>query len=67
MPTLNEESIMYRVVAIPGTSLSQSVEMAQEVEKYILKEYPKEVLSVLSMMGRSEKVKLLNQTIWKSY
>lgn len=55
MPTLNEESIMYRVVAIPGTSLSQSVEMAQEVEKYILKEYPKEVLSVLSMMGRSEK------------
>ncbi len=41
MPTLNEESIMYRVVAIPGTSLSQSVEMAQEVEKYILKEYPK--------------------------
>ena len=55
MPTLNEESIMYRVVAIPGTSLSQSVETAQEVEKYILKEYPKEILSVLSMIGRSEK------------
>lgn len=55
MPSLNEESIMYRVVAIPGTSLSQSIETAQDVERYILKEYPKEVLSVLSMIGRSEK------------
>ncbi len=55
MPSLNEESIMYRVVAIPGTGLGQSIETAQEVEKYILKEYPKEILSVLSMIGRSEK------------
>jgi len=55
MPSLNEESIMYRVVSIPGTSLSQSIQTAQEVEKYILKEYPKEILSVVSMIGRSEK------------
>lgn len=55
MPELNEESIMYRVVAIPGTALSQSVETAQSIEKYILKNYPNEVESVLSMMGRSEK------------
>ena len=55
MPSLNEESIMYRVVSIPGTSLSQSIQTAQEVEKFILKEYPKDILSVLSMIGRSEK------------
>lgn len=55
MPSLNEESIMYRVIAIPGTSLTQSTKTAQEIEKFILKEYPKEILSVLSMIGRSEK------------
>lgn len=55
MPSLNEESIMYRIVSIPGTSLSQSIQTAQEVEKFILKEYPKDILSVLSMIGRSEK------------
>ncbi|MCD6212038.1 MAG: efflux RND transporter permease subunit [Sulfurovum sp.] len=55
MPTLNEESIMYRVIAIPGTALTQSVENAQAIEKYILEKYSNDVLSVLSMMGRSEK------------
>jgi cobalt-zinc-cadmium resistance protein CzcA len=55
MPELNEESIMYRVIAIPGTALTQSVENAQAIEKFILKTYPKEVTSVLSMIGRSEK------------
>ena len=55
MPELNEESIMYRVIAIPGTALTQSVENAQAIEHFILKTYPQEVLSVLSMIGRSEK------------
>lgn len=55
MPELNEESIMYRVIAIPGTGLTQSVETAKAIEKHLLKTYPKEVLSVLSMAGRSEK------------
>jgi len=55
MPNLNEESIMYRVIAIPGTSLTQATDTAQDVEKFILKEYPNEILSVLSMIGRSEK------------
>ncbi len=55
MPSLNEESIMYRVIAIPGTSLSQSLENAADIEKYILKNYPNSVDSVLSMIGRSEK------------
>lgn len=55
MPELNEESIMYRVIAIPGTSLTQNVENAQAIEKYILKTYPEEITSVLSMIGRSEK------------
>jgi cobalt-zinc-cadmium resistance protein CzcA len=55
MPELNEESIMYRVIAIPGTALTQSVETAGAIEKYILSTYPEEVQSVLSMAGRSEK------------
>ena len=55
MPSLNEESIMYRVIAIPGTALTQSVETAGEIERYILQNYPQDVSSVLSMIGRSEK------------
>jgi cobalt-zinc-cadmium resistance protein CzcA len=55
MPNLNEESIMYRVIAIPGTALTQSIDTAKAVEKHILKNYPNEVSSVLSMAGRSEK------------
>lgn len=55
MPSLNEESIMYRVIASPGTALSQSIETAQEMEKHILKHYGVDVESVLSMIGRSEK------------
>jgi len=55
MPELNEESIMYRVIAIPGTALSQSLQTSQKIENYILKNYPKSVSSVLAMIGRSEK------------
>ncbi|ADN08084.1 efflux RND transporter permease subunit [Sulfurimonas autotrophica] len=55
LPTLNEESIMYRVIAIPGTALSQSLDVSKEVESYILKKYPDDVSSVLAMIGRSEK------------
>jgi cobalt-zinc-cadmium resistance protein CzcA len=54
MPELNEESIMYRVISIPGTGLKQSTSTASLIEKHILKNYPNEVESVLSMIGRSE-------------
>jgi len=55
LPSLNEESIMYRVVAIPGTALTQSIDVSEDLEKYILKNYSKDVSSVLTMIGRSEK------------
>ena len=55
MPELNEESIMYRVIAIPGTALGQSVKTGKAIETYILKHYPDKVDAVLSMIGRSEK------------
>jgi len=55
MPKLNEESIMYRVIAIPGTALSQSIKSAKDIENHILKSYPDSIESVLSMIGRSEK------------
>jgi len=55
MPQLNEESIMYRVIAIPGTDLLRSVETGKAIENYILSHYSDSVVSVLSMIGRSEK------------
>ncbi len=55
MPELNEESIMYRVISIPGTGLEHSTKTAADIETYILQEYPDEVEGVLSMIGRSEK------------
>ncbi len=54
MPELNEESIMYRVISIPGTGLQHSTQTAGLIEKHILKNYPNDVESVLSMIGRSE-------------
>ncbi len=55
LPSLNEESIMYRVIAIPGTALTQSLDTSKKIENYILKNYPEDVSSVLAMIGRSEK------------
>lgn len=55
MPELNEESIMYRVISIPGTGLVQSTQTASQIEKHILSQYSNDVASVLSMVGRSEK------------
>ena len=55
LPKLNEEALMFRVIAIPGTALSQSTQTAAEIETYILKHYPDDIASVLSMIGRSEK------------
>ena len=55
MPKLNEESIMYRVIAIPGTALNQSINLSKDIENLINKKYSKYVDSVLSMIGRSEK------------
>lgn len=55
MPELNEESIMYRVISIPGTGLEQSTQTAGAIEKHLLQNYPDDVESVLTMIGRSEK------------
>ncbi len=55
MPELNEESIMYRVISIPGTGLEQSMQTAGAIEKHILQKYPNDIKSVLTMIGRSEK------------
>ncbi|HHH20826.1 MAG TPA: efflux RND transporter permease subunit, partial [Nitratifractor sp.] len=43
------------VIAPPGTALSQSLETAKAIETHLLKHYPNDVTSVLSMAGRSEK------------
>ena len=55
MPELNEESIMYRVIAIPSTALSQTIDLSKEIEEHIKSTYSRSVESVLAMIGRSEK------------
>ena len=55
MPSLNEESIMFRVIAPPSTALSTSVNYAKDIEKKLLKNYSQSIDKVVSMIGRSEK------------
>ncbi|WP_456451602.1 efflux RND transporter permease subunit [Hydrogenimonas sp.] len=55
MPKLDEEVIMYRVIAIPGTALTASVENAKAIERHILEHYPGAITHAISMIGRSEK------------
>lgn len=54
MPTLQEDSIMFRVVGIPSTSLEESVRVANAMDAKLRGKYP-HVRSVLATIGRSEK------------
>ncbi len=53
MPTLEEQSIMFRVTSIPSTSLEESIAVSQRVNAS-LKTFP-QVKHVLAMIGRAEK------------
>lgn len=53
MPQLEEGSIMWRVTAIPSTSLEQSIEISKDIET-ALSAFP-EVITTLAMIGRAEK------------
>ncbi|HKJ22579.1 MAG TPA: efflux RND transporter permease subunit, partial [Gammaproteobacteria bacterium] len=53
MPQLREGTIMWRVTAIPSTSLDESIQLSEKLEKALLK-FP-EVRTALSTIGRAEK------------
>ncbi len=54
MPTLQEGSIMFRVVGIPSTSLDESIRVANVMDERLRAQYPR-VRSVLATIGRAEK------------
>ncbi|MCL2160544.1 MAG: CusA/CzcA family heavy metal efflux RND transporter [Betaproteobacteria bacterium] len=54
MPTLQEESIMFRITSIPSASLDESIRVANTAENTLRERFP-QVVSVLSMIGRAEK------------
>jgi len=54
MPTLQEDSIMFRVVGIPSTSLDESIRVANAMDAKLRAKYP-HVRSVLATIGRAEK------------
>ncbi len=54
MPTLQEGSIMFRVVGIPSTSLDESIRVANVMDEKLRAQYP-QVRSVLATIGRAEK------------
>lgn len=53
MPTLQENSIMWRVTSIPSASLDRSIEISKDIEN-ALNEFP-EVKTTIAMIGRAEK------------
>jgi len=53
MPNLQEQGIMFRVTSIPSTSLEESIDLSEKIEKE-LKTFP-QVKHALSMIGRAEK------------
>jgi cobalt-zinc-cadmium resistance protein CzcA len=53
MPNLQEQGIMFRVTSIPSTSLEESIDLSEKIEKE-LKTFP-QVKHALAMIGRAEK------------
>lgn len=52
MPNLNEGDILLQAIRIPGTSLSQSIEMQREIE-HTIKQFP-QVERIFSKIGTAE-------------
>ncbi|MFX6040844.1 efflux RND transporter permease subunit, partial [Acinetobacter baumannii] len=53
VPSLNEGDIAIQALRIPGTSLTQSIEMQKSIEKTLVKKFP-EVERVFARSGTAE-------------
>ncbi|MFX5743311.1 efflux RND transporter permease subunit, partial [Acinetobacter baumannii] len=53
VPSLNEGDIAIQALRIPGTSLTQSIEMQKTIEKTLKKKFP-EVERVFARSGTAE-------------
>jgi heavy metal efflux system protein len=54
IPQLDEGDYVVQIVMLPGTSLSQMVEMSKAVGEKILKEFPNEIVQATGKIGTSE-------------
>lgn len=53
VPHLNEGDLVIQALRIPGTSLSQSVDMQQDIEIHLKKQFP-EIVRIFSRIGTAE-------------
>ena len=65
MPTLQEGSVMWRIVSIPSTSLERSIELARKAS-LVLTEFP-EVNTSVAMIGRAEKGEIADVNYMEIY
>lgn len=54
IPELNEGDFAVETLLPTDASLSQSIEMNNEAQKFLLKEFPDEIISITSRIGASE-------------
>jgi heavy metal efflux system protein len=54
IPQLDEGDYVVQIVMLPGTSLSQMVEMSKAVGEKLLKEFPDEIVQTTGKIGTSE-------------
>jgi len=54
LPTLDEGDYALETRLIPGSSLTQSIEVSKAVEKKLLSEFPAEIKTVVAKIGTSE-------------
>jgi cobalt-zinc-cadmium resistance protein CzcA len=65
MPTLQEGSMVWRIVSIPSTSLDQSIELSKKASS-ALAEFP-EVNTSVAMIGRAEKGEIADVNYMEVY
>jgi cobalt-zinc-cadmium resistance protein CzcA len=54
VPQLEEGSLAVQAIRIPSTSLSTSVDMQEELERFLLRRFPDEIASVFARIGTAE-------------
>jgi len=54
LPKLEEHSIVLATVRLPGIALNEALHQAEDLEKFLLERFPKEILSVTTRIGTAE-------------
>ncbi|HNP64478.1 MAG TPA: CusA/CzcA family heavy metal efflux RND transporter [Woeseiaceae bacterium] len=65
MPTMQEGSMIWRIVSIPSTSLERSIELSRKASR-VLTEFP-EVNTSVAMIGRAEKGEIADVNYMEIY